>query len=195
MAKNHQGNSNNRLLLGILAGTVVGAIAAAVTCTKKGREFREDLSDAYHNAGKRISNAANTFSERTHDLSDRYLTRNHRAPNHTNLAIGAIAGGILGISTIVFLTSDSAKGIRKQMAHTFETMTNKRHTFEDMAHSAVDRFGENISPWVHKIETVINTLNEIGKPSKKHAESSHEPLDKILDWASVAAQLYHSLKK
>jgi gas vesicle protein len=194
MAKN-QGSSNNHIMLGILAGTVVGAIAAAVVGTKKGRGFREDLTDAYHNAGKKISNAANTFSERTHDLSDRYLSRNHRSPNRTNLAIGAIAGGILGISTIVFLTSDSARGIRKQMVHSFETMTNKRQSFEDMAHSAVESFGENISPWMHKIETVINTLNEIGKPSKRHAESSSQPLDKILDWASVAAQLFHSLKK
>lgn len=193
MARNHREYTNNHLLFGILAGTVVGAFAAAVVNSKRGREFREDLYDAYHNASQRVSDAAHSLSEKTHDFSTRFTHKKHEPADRTNLTIGAIAGGILGISAILFLSSESSKGIRDRIADTIETLSDKAHSFEDMAHDAAESFEDRISPWVHKVETFINSFNGNGYRSRKNG--INQQFDKILDWAVTAAQVYQSLKK
>lgn len=198
MTRNHQSTShaNQNILLGVLAGTIVGAIAAAVISSPKGKEIREDLFDAYQDASKKVSSAAQNLSEKSHEFSDRFLHRNHRPSENLNLTIGAIAGGVLGISAIVFLTSDSAKGIREQVVHSFECLSDKAHDFEDMAHSAAESFEGNVASWVKKVDKLINAFNEKDfSHSKRNGTSGHQPLDKILDWAVVAAQLFQSLKK
>lgn len=192
MSKNHQNNSNSNILLGVLAGTIVGALAAAAGTSQRGKKFREDLYDSYQDASKKFSNATHDFAERTHGLSDRFLHRNHRSSNHKNLTIGAIAGGILGISAIIYLASDSAKGIRHKMLHSFENITDKTHSIEDIA----DRFGEKITPWVKKAGRFIDSLNENEHShSRNYASSNGTTLDKILDWAVIAAHTFQSLKK
>lgn len=199
MKRNHhssQKNSNNGVLLGILAATVVGGTIAAIAGAKKGMDF-SDMSDMYHNATKRISRAANSIGEKTHDLSDRYLNRNHHSTKNRNLAVGAITGGLLGLTAMVFLTSDATKAFREQMLHSFESMSNKgSSSFGNFAHSAADRWEENVTPWLNKIENFVESLNEHeSKQTRKNGTHGSQPLDKILDWASVAAQLLHSLKK
>lgn len=82
------------------------------------------------------------------------------------------------------------------MARSFECLTDKAHCLEDMAHSAADSFEGNLSSWIHTAEKFINTLNDkTTNQVKKAADASSQPLDKILDWAIVAAQLFQSLKK
>lgn len=200
MAKNNQSTSsaNQNILLGILAGTIVGAIAAAVVNSSKGKEIREDLFDAYNDASKKVSSAAQHISEKSHELSDRFLHRNHNMPEkNLNLTIGAIAGGILGISAIVFLSSDSAKGLREQVVHSFECLSDKAHELEDRAHSTAESLENNISSWVKKVDKLINTFQEknFNYSKKSASHSDNQPLDKILDWAVAAAQLFQSLKK
>jgi gas vesicle protein len=193
MARNHHESNNKHLLFGILAGTVVGAVAAAVVNSQRGRAFREDLYDAYHNASQRVNDAAHSLSEKTYDLSNRFTHKKHQPADHTNLTIGAIAGGILGISAILFLSSESSKGIRERLAETIETLSDKAHTFEDMAHDAAENFEDRISPWVHRVESFVNSFN--GNECKSKKNGINPQFDKILDWAVTAAQVYQSLKK
>lgn len=194
MTRNRQKNSNKGLLFGILAATAaVGGITAALANTKKGREFREDLHDAYNNASKKFTRAANTISEKSLDLSDRYLNGHHRSNKKRNMAIGAITGGLIGLSAMMMLSSKKGKGFREQLIHSFESLADKAHSFEDMAHSATDSWDENVAPWIEKLTSAIDSLNEHEYKSSKKSEN--QPLEKILDWASVAAQIYQSLKK
>jgi gas vesicle protein len=180
MSRNHHRNSSKKnLLLGILAATAVGGIAAAIAGTKKGREFREDLYDAYNNANKKLTRTANTFS-------NRYLNGNHHSNKNRTLAIGAITGGLLGL-TAMMLMSGKSKGFKQKMMESFDSLADKAHSFHDLAS---DQWDENIAPWVNKIGTLIESMNE---QEEKH--SGNQPFDRILDLASAAAQLYQSFKK
>lgn len=198
MAKNNQTTSdgNRHILTGLLVGTIVGAIAAALIGSPKGKEIREDLYHSCADASKKVCNAAQALSEKSHDLSDRFLGCNHRSSHNLNLIIGAVAGGIIGVSAIIFLTSESTKSLRDQVTHSFECISSQAKDFEDAAHSTADSLQENAACWVKKVDRLINILNEKKfSQSKKEDSAYHEPLNKILDWAVVAAQLFQSLKK
>lgn len=154
MTKNNQNNSNenHNILIALLAGSVIGVITAALINSSKGKEIREDLYDAYHDASKKVSNAAHKICEKSHDISDKFLGEPQKSCQQRNLAIGAVAGGILGISTILFMTCNSTKGLREQAFHTFECLSDKAHCLEDKVHSTNDRFEENVSYWINKAE-------------------------------------------
>lgn len=197
MSKNQQSMTSSNVLLGILAGTVVGAIAAAVASSSRAKGLKDDLCDAYNDASKKIGKNARHFSDKTHSFTDRFLNPHHSEKNLT-VTIGAIAGGIIGLSALAFLaTSDSAKGVREQVVNSFETMTDKAHCLEDIACNAANSIEENVTPWIHKVTCFLDTLNEAASShrSKKSSFNGHEPIDKILDWAVVAAQLFQSFKK
>lgn len=198
MTRNHESHSDEtrNILLAVLAGSVVGALTAAVIGSAKGEALKEELHDVYNLASRKVSNAAQMMGEKTHDITDRFLGRPQKHTDHLNLVIGAIAGGILGVSTIVFLSGKSAKGIRKQAFHSFECLSDKAHCLEDKLHTTAGKLEENISYWVNKAGKVINAFNEDpGYQSKKNGLRNEGPLDKILDWALVAAQVVQSFKK
>ncbi|HEV8051014.1 MAG TPA: YtxH domain-containing protein [Parachlamydiaceae bacterium] len=186
-------NQNQNILFGVLAGTLIGAVTA-VMMSSKGKVIRDGLHDAYDYASEKYEDAADSINESAHDISDRFLHRKQPSDN-TNLAIGAVAGGILGISAIIFLTSNSGKGLREKMVHSFENITDKAHSYQDMAHSAVDSMEENISPWLNTIEKLVCAFTDKKMKQTKKSLSSNNTLDNILDWAVVAAQVFQSLKK
>jgi len=188
------GHSNSNILIGILAGTVVGAVTAAAICSPKTKELTEDLVDTFERMGKKVSGAAQHLSESAYDLPSRFLGNNKQSRSQRNMTIGAIAGGILGLSAIVFLSSRSAKDIRKQIFRTFDVLRSTDHPFEDIAHFAAERFGNNITPWMKKVEKFLNAINENEYFHSKKQKNNH-PFDKILDWAVAAAQTYQSFKK
>lgn len=195
MARNHYNNSGSNILLGLIAGTVVGAIAAAVANSPRTQEFKEDVADAFNKASKKVSGAVHAISDSSNEFSDRFFHRHQHKPNH-HLTIGAIAGGVLGLSTLLFLSSNASKGFRKTIIHSMETMREKAHPFEDIAHIAAERFGENIAPWMKKVERFLSAINENEIiHNKKHRSSESPTFDKILDWAVAAAQTYQSFKK
>lgn len=103
----------------------------------------------------------------------------------------------MGLTAMTLLSnSKQTKGLREKLLHSFESLADKAHSFEDLAHSAADTWDENVSPWINKIEDMIDSLNEQGERHTRRNGTSHsQPLDTILDWASAAAQIYQSLKK
>lgn len=198
MTKNnhhHSSGHNQNVLLGVLAGTVIGAITAAVISTK-GKEIRNHLHDAYDYASEKYADAADSINESAHGISDRFFHKNKRSANHSNMAIGAIAGGILGISAILYLTTgNSSKSLRDRVAHSFESLTDRAHAYQDMAHDAVDSVGENISPWLDKIEKLVCAFTDKKINQTRKNLSNNHTIDNILDWALTAAHVFQSLKK
>jgi gas vesicle protein len=190
----HSSNHNQNVLLGVLAGTVIGAITAAVVSTK-GKEIRNHLNDAMDYASEKYEGAANSINETAHGISDRFLHRKNHASQRPNVAIGAIAGGILGISAILYLTGNSSKSLRERVAHSFENLSDRAHSYQEMAHSAVDSVGENISPILDKIEKFICAFTDKKNHRNRKNLSENNTLDNILDWAVVAAQVFQSFKK
>lgn len=190
----HSSGHNQNVLLGVLAGTVIGAITAAVISTK-GKEIKNHLHDAYDYAAEKYADAADSINESAHGISDRFFHKKKPSPDRSNVAIGAVAGGILGISAILYLTSNSSKSLRDRVAHSFENLTDRAHAYQDMAHDAVDSVGENISPWLDKIEKLVCAFTDKKISQTKKSLSSNHTIDNILDWALTAAHVFQSLKK
>jgi gas vesicle protein len=195
MARHQQESLNGQnILLGIAAGTVVGALAAFAFSTK-GKDIREGIRDAYHHAGDAVNQAINNFSESSQSLSDRFLSR-QRKPQHLDLTVGAIAGGILGISAILFLNSESAKGIRSHICESCEQLSDKAQDWQEFAQDAVENLEDKISPWIQKAQAVLNAIHDADSfHHSNNGTGKHKPIDKILDFVSTAAQLVQSFKK
>jgi gas vesicle protein len=195
MAKNHQENSSKNILLGLIGGSIVGAIAAVVVNSPKTQEFKEHLVDAFNNASQKVTGAVHTLGESSSQgISERLFHRNQHPSYNRNLTIGAIAGGIIGLSAILFLSSDSGKGIRKQIIHSIDVIREKAHPFEDIAHIAAEHFGTNIAPWMKKVESFLSAINE--NEYIQHKKYRESPIfDKIIDWAVTAAKTYEGFKK
>lgn len=189
---NHESNRNQNILLGIAAGTIVGALTAALV-SSKGKEIREGLLDAYHHAGHSVQDAVHNFADTSQSFSDRFLQR-QRKPSNLNLTAGAVAGGLLGITAIILLSSKSAKGIRSQFLQSCERLSEKAHDWEDMAQHAAENLEGYVSPWIKKAQTILTALQE-KDDSYFHNGKRQKPLDKILDFASAAAQLVQSFKR
>lgn len=175
------------VLVGLLAGTVVGVVTAALWNNPR---IKDNLSDMYEDA-----------SEKIHEFSHQF-EKSPRSPKNLNIAIGAIAGGILGVSAIIFLTSNSAKGIRQQLAHTFESLTERAQEFaedvEDGAQNVAETVDDQIKVWVKAVQKFVNILNSPSQTQQIHRKNENHtfpPIDKILDWAVIGARLFQSLKK
>jgi gas vesicle protein len=184
MGKNHHNsNTAQNLLLGALAGTILGAAAAAILSSDKCKGL---ICDAYHQAEESIYDKVNQLSEKSQELTERFLP-SKRKPQTLNLTIGAIAGGILGIAAIALLSGSSAKDLQEQVFHSFKCLSNKAHNLEDQACDAAENLQDKISSWVHTAEKFLNTVQ--GKKNHQH------PIDKILDFATIAAQFIQSIRK
>lgn len=174
------------LILGALAGTIVGAVAAAILSSEQCKGL---ICDAYHQAEQKVSETVHNLGETSHDLAGRFFPQK-RSTQSLNLTIGAIAGGILGIATVALLTGYSTKDIRKQVVHTFKSLSNKAHHLEGQASDAVENIEEKISSWIHLAKKLLhNVQDNYSTKNNSHA------IDKILDLASVATHFLQNLRK
>jgi len=184
MGKNHHDSHiAQNLLLGALAGTIIGAAAAAIFSSEKCKGL---IYDAYHQAEETICDRVNQLSEKSQELTERFLPRK-RQPQTLNLTIGAIAGGILGIAAIALLSGHSAKEFQEQVCHSFKCLSNKAKDLEEQACDVAENLEDKISTWVHTAQKFLNTIQ--GKKSHQH------PIDKVLDLAAVATQFIQSIRK
>ena len=187
----HSGTSNG-LLIGLLAGTVVGVVTAALWNTPKAKNIKDNISTLYDDASEKIQE----FSHQIHH------EKSPRSSKNLNIAIGAIAGGILGVSAIYLMTSQSAKGVRQQLAHTFESLTERAQDFADNlengAQNVTETCDDQIHVWVNAVQKFIDLLNSPSQTHHVHRKNENHTfpsIDKILDWAVIGARLFQSLKK
>lgn len=182
MGRNHESHTTQNLLLGALAGTILGAAAAAILSSDKCKGL---LCDAYHKAEETLYDKVNQLSEKSQELTEKFLPQK-RESQTLNLTIGAIAGGILGIAAIALLSGHSPKDIQEHVAHSFKCLSNKARDLECQACHAAENIEDKISSWVNTAQSLLHTVQ--GKKSQR-------PIDKILDFATIASQFIQSIRK
>lgn len=198
--------SNQTIVGGVLIGTVLGA-ATAFLLSNSGKNLRKNLSKKCCEISEQAQELAEQIAEKsgefTQDVSDRLFNgTKHRDSNYLNWVIGGLAGGILGISALAFLTNDSAKDARENLLHNFQTWTNKTAKMAgnigDAAHDVAENFEGKVQNWVHIAQKFIDTLNGQAKNAYEKAQFLHveeSTLDKVIDWAAFGLKLYQNLKK
>lgn len=174
------------VVLGLVSGAVLGAAATLLFSTKTGEMIKDNLCDACEGLAEKSKHF-------TDSLSSKFHNNGRRSHENLNMAIGGIAGSILGISAILFLSSNASKGLRKQIRHSIEVLSDKgqkmAHHFSDKAHENYENAEDQIASWVETAQEFLGKHN-----GKHHGEHESIP-EKALHWTLLGIRLYQSLKK
>ncbi|MGK5594423.1 MAG: YtxH domain-containing protein [Parachlamydiaceae bacterium] len=174
------------VMIGLISGAVLGAATAFLLSTKAGETFKENLCEACEDWSEKTKH----FTE---SISENYLGYPKKRPNdHLIKVIGGLAGSILGISALIFLSSDASKALRQQLFHSFESLSAKSqqmaHDFTDRASDTYDQAHDQIESWVKAAREAMHDYNS------KYDLSRTLP-EKAVYWALVGIKLFQSLKK
>lgn len=187
MSKEHNAFFDRQgMLLGLAASAIIGTAAGILLSSSKTRNALHSFYDE--------------TSEKLNEFAHPEKRRSHRT---RNLAIGAVAGGIIGLSAIVLLAHESREGILEKLAYTVKTLASKAHrvtdNIEETAHGVAEGFEDRISSWAAIAQKFIDTFDKTAqqrlasRSEKSHVTSSY--LDAVLDWAVHGIQLFQGLKK
>lgn len=196
--------SNQTIIGGVLVGTALGALTAFLL-SNSGKHIRQNLAKICCDISEQAQDIAQQIAEKsgevTQGVSDHLFNgSHHRSPQHLNWIIGSLAGGILGISAIAFLTHESTKDARKNLLKNFQNFTNKTYkmanNLEDTAHEVAEGFEDRVGSLVKTAQKFIDTLNGCAKNAYAYTQCKNEStLDRVVDWASFGIRLYQNLKK
>jgi len=193
--------SENPLLIGgVIAGSLLGVGAALLLTTKKGQEIQDNLCCMYNDASDKMEDISDRIVEKssqyTNALTGKFQKK--RSQNHLNLAIGGIAGGVLGIIAAMTLTGDSLDDLRSHVVTTFEDLSEKASDFtEDVSEKAEDlaeTLQGQINYWSSLANQVICAVK--GEGSCKSSKANGKPnLGQFVDWATLGVRLFQSIRK
>lgn len=174
------------VMIGLISGAVLGAATALLFSTKAGETLKENICEACEDWTEKTKH----FTE---SISENYLGYpKKRSNDHLIKVIGGVAGSILGIAALIFLSSDASKEMKKQLFHSIEILSEKSqqmaHDFSDRASETYDNAHDQIASWVKAAQDAMSYYNA------KH-DLSHTLPEKALYWALVGIKLFQSLKK
>lgn len=173
------------IAIGLLSGAVIGAAAAIFLSSKTGGQVKAALCEACGDIAERSSHL-------TDALSEKFTTRK-RSNDNLNMIVGGIAGSILGVTAILFLGSDAARDLRKNVRRSINSLAHKGQEivseFSDKAHESYDSAGEQIASWAEAAQEFL------GKHQKRSHQEEESFPEKALHWTLLGIRLYQSLKK
>lgn len=202
MKNNHREtsfSSNEKILGGIVLGTLIGVAGAFLYATKAGHDVRENLAETYHTARNKIHD----LSDMVVDKSDKIIHSKKNSTTPLNFLIGGIAGSLIGMTAAAFLRGNT-KSVGTNILHSFKTFADKADDFledtQENVHGVLDTCEDKVSCWINTAKKLIDNINKIADETdeKVHHQSqteSHSTIDKFIDLATIGVQLYQSLKK
>lgn len=160
------------LLISAAAGALIGVIVAANRSKQKPRSLGFTLSNTY-----------NKLSDQAEQLANR------KSSSKKMLWLGAIAGGVIGLTAITLLSDSKGK---------------KGHGLvnglKDAGHAAVEGFQSiNWSDLVENVaDSVVDKLQEGEEDEDEEEELEEGPSNKIqsiVDWAILGLNVWQNIKK
>lgn len=194
MNKNRQKTQNTQidtLLIGLLAGGLVGAGTALLLAPKKGSDVRKDLYNAYDD----LSETASDKREEIMDTISDWHNPRSLGSNKT-LIIGGLAAGILGAATAYLLTQKTKKNFS-------ETFFEKTHEIADnIKHAVPEDFAVSAGGWIRQAKTILNTVDSVlnsGETAVRKAARAHAPSEPLeikdfVEFANLGVRLFNNLK-
>lgn len=188
-------SENQALIGGALLGALVGIGGAFLIDSKLGEKVKRGINDFYEDACDKVEDFAEQMAEKSGGIAEEVKCRlfNKQRSSKVPLVIGSIAGAILGVTAIAWLTSENSKEFRNNVSHTFESLTDKTREFaenmQDSTEDVVERFGQRCTPWIKIAQKLMGNTN-----SKKR-KNIDVTLDNAVDWITTGIQLFNSIKK
>ena len=177
-----QNNHSQILLLGLIAGGLIGAGTALVLAPKNGKQLRKNLIDACQGFSDKTGEIKENLFEQGEELleaAQQWSKKKKISPTSSQLALGGIAGCALGAAVALFLANKS----KDEDSSYFPDISSKVESWTTNAKSVVD--------------TLHGFLNE-GNAKKRtaaHDESDGSPFHEIMDLASIGLRLFQNLKQ
>lgn len=199
MTKKEIFSPTNGLTGGILIGTIVGATAALLSNPKARKAIKNQLCTLSENAQDFANGMAEKSGVVTQGISDHFFNKKAAHNQQLNLLIGSIAGGILGISAAVLLSSESAKGACYSLVQGFDTVAQKTkelgENIEEKTHDVVENVEDRICSWVKVAQKFLNNVNGNSSKAKAFGKKEGDTFDSVLNWALLGIRLFQGLKK
>lgn len=178
-ASDYLESDNSLLLIGAIAGGLLGAGAAAFLSSEKGQEWCEDLSCACQNLSDKVSDKACGLKENIRNRKEDFIdkiqgwggtTRCRRS--HPNLFLGGAAGGLLSAAALYLLCQK----------YGICSTSDKEETWMNRAKSMLQK--------------VQNALENECEECQEQTDNSKETgLNNIIDLAHFGVRLFNLVKQ
>jgi gas vesicle protein len=198
-------NHLNNLLISATAGTIIGATTALLFAPKSGRRLRDDIYRTYEDLsekgqdlmddvverGQKAADTASDYAEDIKNSASNLFGSTTQDNSNTNLLIGAIGGGVLGLAAVLFLLQS------RNQENGDEGLLNKINKAGKLAK-------KNSAHWVETARDLLETISsKVSEPlqhngSVSHedeSEDSHSTLHNVMDLASVGFKVWQNMKK
>jgi gas vesicle protein len=204
---------NTTLILGVAAVGLVG-LAAAVLCAPKKHDFIDDVSDTYHDFQDKASDFLNGFANKgkcalsaardgIRETSSNYLGYPEKECNISrNLAIGALAGGIIGTVAYVLFATPTGKHLQADIKHGYNDAQKRTNLFsnaiKDFSESAADNFKS--MDWMSVASDLVDLFSDKAKhyanEVKENVEDEIEnsKLGKVINLGLIGLRLLQNMK-
>lgn len=163
--------SAKQMVLGAVAGSIVGAGTALLLAPKSGEDLREDINDTYQDLKEDFKEG---IIQQGENLMKNSGWSSKSSSSNTNILIGGIAGGILCAAAVYLLTQKS----RKSSGLISEDFKERAGSFINGAKSV--------------LSNVVETLDEGEERIQK--ASSNSNVDDIVELVTIGLKLFQSFK-
>jgi gas vesicle protein len=192
-------NEVRNLFIGASAGTLIGATTALLLAPKSGEKLRKDvieccqgingsaqgISHDFLEKGKKVFSALSDVTENVKDSASGLMTFSKPQPTISrNLMLGAIGGGLLGITAIMLLAPNAKQ----------EKISNFAHKIKENASKPFD--------WINTAKEIIDTIRSQIHSAESETENSSIPqkpsqgnIQEALKWAVLGFHLWKNLQK
>lgn len=167
-----QKSETDKFVKGLVIGGVVGAALYLFASSKKGEEWQEDINDVYHDLSKKAVKATKKLRESGEDLYEDYSKGLLKKAHHIstppkNVLIGSIAGGLLGIAAVYFLSNSRPES----------------------------KFLASSESWVKKAKSVLDTIDSAIAKEEDSEPEKNTIVDDALQLATLGIRLYNNYKE
>lgn len=193
--KSEQSTLSQGVAGGVLIGTALGALTVFMLNSKTGKKVKDNITDLYGDVAEKAQDWSHNMSEKSQEYAD--MLAGKKKKNSKNiLIVGAIAGGIIGVTAAVLFTTESGKDAKNALLHTFQSLTDKTHNIanniQNTTQDVVENLEDRVSSWVKIAQKLVKNLDQ---KVPHHEIEEGITIDKVLDWTILGIRLFQSLKK
>lgn len=177
---------SQRLVMGLIAGGLIGAGAALILTPKSGKQLRRHLSDVCQNLAETTDEIKESLLQRGEEFIDsaQEWTKSPQSPSTISLAIGGITGCALGATIAILISHQNEK-----------TCTNPRNHFKEASRFSHD-IGLKAQTWISNAKSFVDTMHDVlhTEEAESKPTSGSSPIHEILELASLGARLFQNFK-
>lgn len=190
------------LVIGAVAGGVIGAVAALLMAPKTGDRLRQDICDMYDDVTDKTTHfadsvskkgraAVKSVSDQTCDWADKakcladdircWVHGEEEDTQMRDLVIGGIAGIVIGATAGLLLAPKAGSDFRQDIVDTYEDVNDKAHEMAGMVARRGKSFAKDANDRAHEwLEFAKDVVDQIAGEAQDKGEDIFAKGKKLL---------------